>query len=74
MSLSGSLSLGLLALATITAPPLQAQLSTPLDSALLASLQWRSIGPANMSGRVSDVEGIPSPSKTFYVATAAGGV
>ncbi len=74
MRLGRSLSLGLLALATITTTPLQAQLSTPLDSALLASLQWRSIGPANMSGRVSDVEGIPSPSKTFYVATAAGGV
>jgi photosystem II stability/assembly factor-like uncharacterized protein len=27
-----------------------------------------------MSGRVTDVEGIPSPSKTFYVATAAGGI
>ncbi|MCK5652243.1 MAG: hypothetical protein KAJ42_12740, partial [Gemmatimonadetes bacterium] len=74
MRLGRSLSLGLLAVATITAPPLKAQLSTPLDSALLASLQWRSIGPANMSGRVSDVEGIPTPSKTFYVATAAGGV
>ncbi len=74
MRLGRSLSLGLLAVATVTAAPLQAQLSTPLDSALLASLQWRSIGPANMSGRVSDVEGIPSPSKTFYVATAAGGV
>ena len=74
MRLGRSLSLGLLAVATIAATPLQAQLSTPLDSALLASLTWRSIGPANMSGRVSDVEGIPSPSKTFYVATAAGGV
>ena len=35
---------------------------------------WRSIGPANMSGRVTDIEGIPSPSKTFYVAAAAGGI
>lgn len=27
-----------------------------------------------MSGRITDVEGIASPSKTFYVAAAAGGV
>jgi hypothetical protein len=42
--------------------------------AVLAGLQWRSIGPANMSGRVTDIEGIPSPSRTFYVAAAAGGI
>ena len=57
-----------------SAQPLAGQLSEPLDSAMVASLRWRSIGPANMSGRVTDVEGIPSPSKTFYVATAAGGI
>jgi photosystem II stability/assembly factor-like uncharacterized protein len=45
-----------------------------LDSAALAAFRWRSIGPANMGGRVTDVEGIPSPSKTFFVATAAGGI
>ncbi len=56
------------------ARPLGAQLSQPADSAMVASLDWRSIGPANMAGRVTDVEGLPSPSKTFYVATAAGGV
>jgi hypothetical protein len=42
--------------------------------AVMGGLQWRSIGPANMSGRVTDVEGIPSPSQTFYVAAAAGGI
>ena len=74
MRLRRVLSLGLMAVATLTTTPLQAQLTGSLDEELLASLRWRSIGPANMSGRVSDVEGIPSPSKTFYVATAAGGV
>ncbi len=44
------------------------------DSTTVASLRWRPIGPANMSGRITDVEGIPSPSKTFYVAAAAGGI
>ena len=48
--------------------------SQPLDSASLAGFRWRNIGPAEMGGRVSDVEGIPSPSHTFYVATATGGI
>jgi photosystem II stability/assembly factor-like uncharacterized protein len=60
--------------ALLFAMPAQAQVSQPLDSAFLAALKWRSVGPANMSGRVSDIEGLPSPSRTFYVATAAGGL
>ncbi len=50
------------------------QINTPLDSATLAAFPWRSVGPANMSGRVTDVEGIPTPSKTFYFAAATGGI
>src|SRR5438034_7907492 len=46
----------------------------PLDSTLLAGFRWRNVGPANMGGRVSSVVGIPSPSKTFFVAAAAGGI
>ncbi|MDB4899933.1 MAG: hypothetical protein JWN53_1741, partial [Gemmatimonadetes bacterium] len=46
----------------------------PLDSTLLSAIRWRPIGPANMGGRNTDIEGIPSPSRTFYVAAAAGGV
>ncbi|HLB09680.1 MAG TPA: hypothetical protein VK617_09095 [Gemmatimonadaceae bacterium] len=48
--------------------------ATPLDSATLASLNWRNIGPADMGGRIADIVGIPSPSKTFYVASVAGGI
>ncbi|MBC7897613.1 MAG: hypothetical protein H7066_19495 [Cytophagaceae bacterium] len=44
------------------------------DSLAVSALKWRNVGPANMSGRVADVEGIPSPSKTFFVAAAAGGI
>jgi len=47
---------------------------TALDSTTLRALRWRAIGPANMSGRITDVEGIPSPSKTFFVAAATGGI
>ena len=50
------------------------QRATPLDSATLASFRWRNIGPADMGGRIADIAGIPSPSKTFYVASVAGGI
>ncbi len=40
---------------------------------LIEALEWRSIGPANMSGRVTDVEGIPG-TPVFYIATATGGI
>src|SRR5205809_5634368 len=45
-----------------------------IDSVTLAAFRWRNVGPANFGGRVADVVGIPSPSKTFYVAAAGGGI
>lgn len=45
-----------------------------LDSATVAGMKWRTIGPANFMGRMSDVVGIPGPSKTLFVAAAAGGI
>ncbi|HEY5219205.1 MAG TPA: hypothetical protein VIJ16_05315, partial [Gemmatimonadaceae bacterium] len=45
-----------------------------LDSATVAGLRWREIGPANFDGRVNAIDGIPSPSKTIYVGAAGGGV
>src|SRR5262245_57901811 len=45
-----------------------------LDSTWLRAMRWRSIGPAVMAGRVTDVEGLASPSKTFYVASVTGGI
>ncbi|MBL8982382.1 MAG: hypothetical protein JNL26_09355 [Gemmatimonadetes bacterium] len=44
------------------------------DSATRAGLRWRSIGPVNMAGRVTDVEAEPGSSKVFYVAGATGGL
>jgi photosystem II stability/assembly factor-like uncharacterized protein len=41
---------------------------------LLDDFEWRNIGPANIMGRVTDVEGIGTPSKTWFVAAAAGGI
>jgi photosystem II stability/assembly factor-like uncharacterized protein len=46
----------------------------PLDSSSVAAMRWRNVGPANFMGRLSDVVGIPSPSKTVFVAAAAGGI
>ena len=64
--------LSALAGALLCAGSLSAQLTAPLDSTTLAGFRWRSIGPANMGGRVTDVEGVPGNPKIFYVTTAAG--
>ncbi len=61
----------LAALAPLAAAPAAGQI---LDDDWMEAFEWRSIGPANMSGRVTDIAGLPSPSKTFYVASAAGGI
>ncbi len=42
--------------------------------ALFGDIQARHIGPALMSGRVSDIEGSLADSKTIYIGTAGGGV
>src|SRR5262249_48969956 len=47
---------------------------SPMDSIVVANARWRAIGPADFGGRVTDIEGIPSPSRTFFVAAAAGGI
>ncbi|HEY6219531.1 MAG TPA: hypothetical protein VIV65_05715, partial [Gemmatimonadaceae bacterium] len=66
----------LLSLSAGTALLLSAQIlpAQTLDSATVAGFRWRSVGPANFQGRASDVVGIPSPSKTFYLAAAGGGI
>jgi hypothetical protein len=45
-----------------------------IDPDLLAGLAARSIGPAAMSGRVSDVAGVESDPDVLYVGAANGGV
>jgi len=46
----------------------------PLTSDQLSALELRTIGPANMSGRVVDLAVVESDPVTFYVATATGGL
>ncbi|MDH3731899.1 MAG: hypothetical protein OEU54_00135 [Gemmatimonadota bacterium] len=40
----------------------------------LEGLSWRSIGPAEMGGRTTDIAAIPGDPLTVYFATATGGV
>ena len=62
--------------AVVTAGPFaaSAQLTEQVPDQVWETFRWRSVGPTNMGGRMTDVEGLPSPSKTFYVAAAAGGI
>ncbi len=62
-----------LRLLLFTAAALAAQ--TPrLDEKLFSRLEYRSIGPASMGGRITDVEGIPGDPNTVFVASASGGL
>ncbi|GMR12897.1 MAG: hypothetical protein BMS9Abin29_1092 [Gemmatimonadota bacterium] len=44
------------------------------QDALFQDLRWRNIGPANMAGRVTDIEAVESDFTTVYVGAASGGV
>jgi photosystem II stability/assembly factor-like uncharacterized protein len=46
----------------------------PITEALFAGLEWRNIGPADMVGRISDIEGVPGNPAVVYVGTASGGL
>jgi photosystem II stability/assembly factor-like uncharacterized protein len=61
------------ALVAMVATPIAVAPQTP-DRATIAGLRWRSIGPVNMAGRITDVEVDPRNSKVFYIAGATGGI
>jgi len=42
--------------------------------AFLKDFQWRNIGPANMGGRISDIQALDSDYRFVIVASASGGV
>ena len=54
--------------------PAEADPAPKLDAATFAGLQFRSIGPALTSGRISDIAVHPRNPNVMYVATAAGGL
>jgi photosystem II stability/assembly factor-like uncharacterized protein len=49
-------------------------LSAQIKGDIFAGLKARSIGPANMSGRIGAIECVPSDPSVIYVGGAAGGV
>ena len=55
-----------------SAPPAQAV--APLTAEHLKGLEFRSIGPAIMGGRIDDFAVVESNPSTFYVGTASGGI
>src|SRR3954471_17001844 len=44
------------------------------DDGLLKNFTWRSIGPANMGGRIDDIAVVETSPSTFYVGFATGGL
>lgn len=46
---------------------------SPFEAAF-SRLEWRSIGPANMGGRIADIEGVAGDPSIVYVASASGGL
>ena len=62
----------LVAAGALAARSLAAQPS--VDSAMLSTLRLRFVGPATMSGRITDLAVAESDPSTMYVASATGGV
>ena len=63
------------AMLILSAMPGTAQQQTSLIAGdYLGDMKARHIGPALMSGRITDIEGHPSDSKIIYAGTAGGGV
>ncbi|MBV8637471.1 MAG: hypothetical protein JO322_05250 [Candidatus Eremiobacteraeota bacterium] len=62
------------AVAALAVAALLAPISTHAANAPYTDLKWRSIGPAIAGGRVAGVAGTPQDPKTYYLATAGGGV
>jgi len=58
-------------------PPQTPPLLTPInqsEDALLKPFVWRSIGPANMGGRIDDIAVVDSNPSVIYIGYATGGV
>ena len=55
------------------APPLPKPVNYEADP-ILRSFVWRSIGPANMGGRIDDIAVDENDPSTFYIGMATGGI
>lgn len=61
-------------LKTAAATPTTAAIGTAQLEALLKNFKWRSVGPANMGGRVSDIAVVEEKNSTIYVGLGTGGL
>ena len=69
-----SFNLILCALLVAMAAPVAIFAQAKVDETVLKNLQWRSIGPAIMGGRIDDIAAVESNPNIFYVGAATGGV
>jgi photosystem II stability/assembly factor-like uncharacterized protein len=53
---------------------LMAQTSTPSTDALLQSFRWRSIGPANIGGRIDEIAVVERDTRIIFKGFATGGL
>lgn len=63
----------LLALVVVLGP-LASAAAAQIDSAFLAGIHARSIGPAGMSGRIGAIDGVDADPNILYVGAATGGL
>ena len=56
------------------AAPAGAEEDRPLTAGDLEGIPWRSVGPANVGGRVAAIALVPGSRREFYVGYATGGV
>jgi photosystem II stability/assembly factor-like uncharacterized protein len=72
--LGASLSVVLLAAASLTALQFPGAISAQSNEDIVRDLEWRNIGPANMAGRVTDIDAVEGAFSRVLVASASGGV
>jgi hypothetical protein len=72
----GRVSLGILLVWALAAgpAPLAGQQPPTFSAPIFAGLTFRTIGPANMSGRIVDIAVVEATPSTFYAASATGGL
>ncbi|MGB8508968.1 MAG: hypothetical protein WCD76_11220 [Pyrinomonadaceae bacterium] len=60
--------------ATASQTPARPEESAPTEMKAFERLEWRNLGPGNMSGRVADIESVAGNPNVVYVASASGGL
>ncbi len=57
-----------------TSPAVSSAAASQSAADLIQDMKWRNIGPANMGGRIVDIEAVEADFKRVLVGTATGGV